>query len=144
MNKKQMVSKMVDRFLSWTLPDDFGPDAGISFDPVYKEKWGMPVGTNLLTADQARDMILHLIGDGLYIDNGAITDECPPEPVAYMFPSDLDRFAEDETFAQVYSVAVGKPDEKTVELCLQSDLIEMMDRYEQVCEELLKLKGGIT
>lgn len=50
------VNRMVDRFLGWKLPEDFGPDAGISFDRSYSAKWGMPVGTNLLTADQAKAM----------------------------------------------------------------------------------------
>jgi hypothetical protein len=38
------------------------------------------------------------------------------EPVAHMFPSDLEKFEEQETFAQAYSVAVGNPDERSVEL----------------------------
>ena len=141
MNKKQMVAKMVDRFLCWKLPDDFGPDAGISFDPAYKEKWGMPVGTNLFTADQARDMILHLLGDGVYIELVEAALDVP-DPVAYIFPSDLERFAEDETFSQAYSIAVGKPDEKTVGLCLHTDLIDMIDRCEQLSVELMKCGGS--
>lgn len=62
MNKKQ-IDKMVDRFLSWKLPKDFCPDAGISFKPTkpYEvdelgNSW-WPIGTNLLTADQARQML---------------------------------------------------------------------------------------
>lgn len=62
-DKDALVKKMVDRFLCWKLPDDFAPDAGISFDGTYKDKWGMPVGTNLLNADQAKAMILHMLGD---------------------------------------------------------------------------------
>lgn len=53
---------MVDRFLGWKLPSDFGPDAGISFDREYGEKWGMPVGTNLLNADQAKEMLEYVVG----------------------------------------------------------------------------------
>lgn len=52
------MSKMVDRFLCWKLPEDFGPDCGISFDrkTVTAHKvW--PIGTNLLAADQARQML---------------------------------------------------------------------------------------
>ena len=40
------------------------------------------------------------------------------EPAAHMFPSDLERFAESETFAQAFSVAVGSPDERSVPLYL--------------------------
>lgn len=56
-------STMVDRFLSWKLPADFGPDAGISFDPKYEHDsphW--PSGTNLLHAGQAEEMLQHVVG----------------------------------------------------------------------------------
>jgi hypothetical protein len=49
---------MVDRFLGWKLPKDFAPDGGISF----KESAWWPVGTNLLTADQAKEMLQHAAG----------------------------------------------------------------------------------
>lgn len=68
---KTMIDKMVDRFLGWKLPKDFGPDAGISFKPTkpYEgdelgNSW-WPVGTNLLTADQARHMFEHAVGEDL-------------------------------------------------------------------------------
>lgn len=58
---------MVTRFLSWKLPKDFAPDCGISFDGRKDDEWNKnktwPVGTNLLSADQARAMIMHLLGD---------------------------------------------------------------------------------
>ena len=56
---KQEIQAMVDRFLGWRLPADFGPDCYISFDRDKAEKGGWPVGTNLLTADQARQMFEH-------------------------------------------------------------------------------------
>ena len=49
---------MVDRFLCWELPKDFAPDGGISFDHSSK-----PIGTNLLTADQARQMFEHVTAE---------------------------------------------------------------------------------
>jgi hypothetical protein len=61
------VEAMVDRFLGWKLPQDFAPDAGISFNPVYNEKspWGPmrhePVGTNLFNAEQARAMVEYML-----------------------------------------------------------------------------------
>lgn len=68
---KTMIDKMVNRFLGWKLPKDFGPDAGISFKPTkpyegdeFGNSW-WPVGTNLLTADQARQMFEHALGDDL-------------------------------------------------------------------------------
>jgi len=61
------IKHMVDRFLSWRLPDNFSPDNGISFarlrnihtdPPSY---YPMPVGTNLLSATQAEAMVRHMI-----------------------------------------------------------------------------------
>lgn len=67
-----VTTEMVDRFLSWKLPEDFHPDAGISFSPFfnveYNAKQGKPpqrhepIGTNLLNADQARAMLEHVLG----------------------------------------------------------------------------------
>lgn len=66
MNKKQMA-QMVNAFLGWKLPKDFAPDAGISFKPTkpYEgdelgNSW-WPIGTNLLTADQARQMLTEVV-----------------------------------------------------------------------------------
>lgn len=58
---EEQIKKMVDEFLRWRLPDDFRPDNGISFDPftMSKEQW--PIGTNLFTADQAEQMIRHIL-----------------------------------------------------------------------------------
>lgn len=47
----------------------------------------------------------------------------PPEPAAHMYPSDLERFAETETFAHAFSVAVGNPDERSESLVKLSDAI---------------------
>ena len=46
-----------------------------------------------------------------------------PEPAAHMYPSDLDRFQTNETFATAYSVAVGNPDERSVPLISLSDCV---------------------
>lgn len=60
------VSEMVNRFLGWPLPKTFGPDCGISFDGRKDDEWNKnktwPVGTNLLTADEAKAMFEHCIG----------------------------------------------------------------------------------
>jgi len=63
----QVTDEMVNRFLSWPLPPDFHPDAGISFNPEFNIEWNAkhgkppqrhePIGTNLLTAEQARAML---------------------------------------------------------------------------------------
>ncbi len=75
---KTLIDKMVDRFLGWKLPQDFSPDAGISFARTFgqyvdgafvkdapRKMQDWPIGTNLLTADQARAMIEHLLDGAL-------------------------------------------------------------------------------
>lgn len=62
---KTQIEKMVDRFLGWKLPKDFCPDAGISFKPTKPDGYDLPgwwpAGTNLLTADQAKEMVRHML-----------------------------------------------------------------------------------
>lgn len=67
-----VTKEMVRRFLSWPLPKDFCPDAGISFDRSFSDKYPhcWPIGTNLLNDPQARAMLEHVLavadqlGDG--------------------------------------------------------------------------------
>jgi hypothetical protein len=54
--------EMVNRFLSWKLPPDFSPDCYIRFDREAAGAGSWPVGTNLLTAVQARAMLEHVLG----------------------------------------------------------------------------------
>lgn len=56
--------EMVSRFLGWKLPQDFGPDCGITFTPFHPNGTTRfePVGTNLLHAGQAREMLEHVVG----------------------------------------------------------------------------------
>ena len=55
---------VVTTLLRSTLPDDFGPDCGISFARFHPNGTTRfePVGTNLLTATQARQMLEHVLG----------------------------------------------------------------------------------
>lgn len=69
------VSKLVDRFLGWPLPNDFQPDGGIVFARHYgtmvdgkfvelEREFGgawWPSGTNLFDADQARAMFEYVL-----------------------------------------------------------------------------------
>lgn len=63
------IKYMAERFLRWRLPDDFHPDAGISFEPRYNvnnpygwpEGKHEPVGTNLFTFTQAEAMVRHMV-----------------------------------------------------------------------------------
>lgn len=59
------IKHMVDRFLGWKLPDDFHPDGGISFKKEFNEHTEHPMkheptGTNLLTANQAEEMVKYM------------------------------------------------------------------------------------
>jgi hypothetical protein len=63
---KPQIEHMVRRFLTWKLPADFSPDAGISFKATFNENTPFParhepVGTNLFTATQAKAMVRHMI-----------------------------------------------------------------------------------
>ena len=65
---KSMIDAMVSRFISWKLPKDFMPDAGVGFTPHPIQQhdgphW--PTGTNLFHAEQAREMIEHMLGDAM-------------------------------------------------------------------------------
>ena len=74
----KVTNEMVDRFLSWKLPQSFGPDGGITFTkthntyidgqfvkdvPRKQDDPSWPVGTNLFTADEARAMLEHALAD---------------------------------------------------------------------------------
>lgn len=56
------VDAMVNRFLSWRIPDSFGPDCYVTFDRDRAKANNMwPVGTNIFTADEAKAMLKHVL-----------------------------------------------------------------------------------
>lgn len=60
------IKYMVNRFLSWKLPTNFNPDAGISFKATFNEHTAHPAkhepsGTNLFDANQADAMIRYMV-----------------------------------------------------------------------------------
>lgn len=67
----EQIKHMVNRFLGWRLPENFAPDAGISFQPEYNVEWNAaqgkppvrhdPVGTNLFDAEQATAMVRYML-----------------------------------------------------------------------------------
>jgi hypothetical protein len=69
LQKRIVPQEMVDRFLSWPLPVGFSPDCGISFDGRGKDAMGYekqwPIGTNLFSAEQARNMLEHVVAPTL-------------------------------------------------------------------------------
>lgn len=68
---EDQIKHMVQRFLFWKLPQDFHPDAGISFEPEFNKEWNArqgkppqlhePVGTNLFSGDQATAMVRFMV-----------------------------------------------------------------------------------
>lgn len=62
----EQIKYMVQRFLTWKLPENFSPDGGISFKPTYNENTTHPArhepqGTNLLDYTQAEAMVRHML-----------------------------------------------------------------------------------
>lgn len=58
-----VVEQAVNRFLSWKLPKDFRPDGGVVFIPTKGRGYDSPhwpCGTNLLNAQQAREMLRYV------------------------------------------------------------------------------------
>lgn len=55
------INQMVSNFLGWKLPDDFSPDAGITYYRNSVFKGFEPRGTNLFNADQAKAMIEYML-----------------------------------------------------------------------------------
>jgi hypothetical protein len=67
--RPDQIAHMVNRFLAWKLPENFRPDAGISFKATFNEHTPYPMkheptGTNLLDATQAEVMVRHMV-DGM-------------------------------------------------------------------------------
>lgn len=60
------IQHMVNRFLGWRLPENFHPDAGISFKAEFNEHTDYPmkhepIGTNLFDAVQTEAMVRYMI-----------------------------------------------------------------------------------
>lgn len=56
-----VVARLVDRFLSWKLPETFNPDGGVRFDKDNLHPAHWPSGTNLLDHTQATEMVRHML-----------------------------------------------------------------------------------
>ncbi len=63
---EDQIKHMTERFLWWRLPENFSPDAGISFKAEFNEhtEWPgkhEPTGTNLFDYTQAEAMVRHMV-----------------------------------------------------------------------------------
>lgn len=64
MTREDRIKEAVGRFLGWKLPRDFCPDGGVSFKPFgTHDTHSWPIGTNILTAEQARQMFEYCLPD---------------------------------------------------------------------------------
>ena len=74
------IDEAVNRFLGWKLPENFAPDAGISFKKMFNEHTAHPMrheptGTNLLDAVQAKAMLEYVLQGFSHPAASAITKE---------------------------------------------------------------------
>ncbi len=61
---EEQIKHLVNRFLCYPFPSDLNPDGGISYrrsETSIKFNHPGPVGTNLLTADQAEAMVRYMV-----------------------------------------------------------------------------------
>jgi outer membrane receptor for ferrienterochelin and colicin len=63
---EDQIKHMVNRFLSWKLPSNFSPDAGISFKAAFNEHTAHPMkhepsGTNLFDFTQTDAMVRYML-----------------------------------------------------------------------------------
>ena len=85
----EQIEYMVQRFLGWRLPENFNPDAGISFKPYFNEHTDHPMkseptGTNLFDYGQAKEMIRYLV-DGMPVASAPSPEELAREIARLMF-----------------------------------------------------------
>lgn len=81
MTEKQ-IKHMVNRFLTWRLPENFNPDGGITFKRYFNEHTAHPmksepVGTNLFDYTQTEEMVRHMV-EGIGIEG-----DKPPSPKSF-------------------------------------------------------------
>lgn len=62
---EDQIKHMAERFLRWKLPENFSPDAGISFKPTFNDHLPTPMrnnpsGTNLFNYGQALAMVRYM------------------------------------------------------------------------------------
>lgn len=87
---EKQIEEMVNRFLQWRLPASVCSDLCVT-DRTYAERYPESrSGTNLLTADEARQMITHVLAA-----------ELAPEPVAHSLPLEPSEEAVDAAYDQL-------------------------------------------
>lgn len=137
------LASLVNRFLSWKLPDNFNPDGGITFTPVRNagtahEFTYTPVGTNLFDATQARQMIEHLLAD----DQAVIDYIVPDVDDTPLTPDDEARMEEGW---QKFKAAIGVANLQAgvapwMQECFGPEIsADKLERGDRLLEEVLEL-----
>lgn len=85
---EDQIKHLVNRFLSWKLPANFRPDAGISYVPTSHADKLPPSGTNLFDATQADAMVRYMLDGMPPVIHAQQEQEPIAEPVndAYKLP----------------------------------------------------------
>ena len=78
-----------------------------------------------VTIECLNDKVMYLMGQ---IERLTAGNVALPEPVAHMFPHDLEDFKEFEPFADAYAKPISREDTSTVPLHTQSQLIDYGNR----------------
>lgn len=111
------IKQMTERFLAWSLPADFNPDGGVSFQPVANagsphEFRRRPTGTNLFTYTQAEQMVRHMVSAGSFVELRAA--KAALEAAL--------QFLEDDAEVRIHSFAVGKFETKAEALASMDEV----------------------
>jgi hypothetical protein len=149
------IEALVDRFLAWKVPPTFGPDGGITFKPsngmsreqAYAQPGWWPIGTNLFTATEARQMLEHLLGTPTR--TWCIAKQHPERAEVSMFTTSSEHAAKEYerlgwTVREVGALPADVPEARRPLGCalamrvLQSDLYPTLDGAERAdCDELV-------
>lgn len=97
--REAIISQMVQKFLGWKLPKNFDPDCGISFKsesdyehPEFGRSKYEPIGTNLFTADQAKQMFEDILPQTAVVEDDKA---CLAEAAAKVYAKALGHFLEE-------------------------------------------------
>jgi hypothetical protein len=92
----ETIQHMVDRFLGWRLPENFNPDAGISFKATFNDHMPFgpmkhePFGTNLFDATQAEEMVRYMVAGLPQEATSAQPDSHRPPRLKFTPPEGVD------------------------------------------------------
>ena len=135
------IKYMVERFLFWRLPENFNPDAGISFRPNFNEHTPHPMkheptGTNLFDATQAEQMIRYLI-EGMPKPEAAPVAETPISQEHQLALDMIDRL-QDERDALQSLLRTDHNEQALCEACRKLLTLETHAAHEDECDGSMK------